>query len=59
MDTDLEEFGGHNSIDHSIDYFSSDEPWDNRKCSLKVLNLKENLFSSLNKCFNYLGLYSM
>jgi 1,4-alpha-glucan branching enzyme len=44
LDTDLEEFGGHNRIDHSIDYFSSDEPWDNRKCSLKVLHLKEIFF---------------
>ena len=43
LDTDDEEFGGHKRIDHSVDYSTFNEPWDNRKCSLNVI-LKKNYF---------------
>jgi len=36
LDSDSAEFGGHNRLDHSVDYLTSDEGWDGRKCSLKV-----------------------
>jgi hypothetical protein len=36
LDTDDAQFGGQQRIDHSVDYLTFDEQWDNRKCSLKV-----------------------
>ncbi|XP_048728649.2 1,4-alpha-glucan-branching enzyme-like [Ostrea edulis] len=36
LDTDAENYGGHKRLDHSVDFFTSDDPWDNRRCSLLV-----------------------
>ena len=36
LDSDDENFGGHKRLDPSVDYFTSNDGWDNRRCSLKV-----------------------
>lgn len=36
LDSDAEEFGGHKRLDHSVEFFTSDVPWDNRRCCLKI-----------------------
>lgn len=36
LDSDSSEFGGHKRLDHSTEFWSRDEPWDNRPCSLQV-----------------------
>lgn len=36
LDTDAEQYGGHKRLDHSVDYFTANDPWDNRRCSLMV-----------------------
>jgi len=36
LDSDAEEFGGHKRIDHSTDFFTQPEHWDNRENSLNV-----------------------
>lgn len=36
LDSDAEEFGGHKLIDHSTDYFTSNEGYNNRPHSLMV-----------------------
>lgn len=36
LDSDAEEFGGHKLIDHSTDYFTSNEAFNNRPHSLMV-----------------------
>ena len=36
LDSDAKDFGGHNRLDHSVEYFTSNDGWDNRKHSLKV-----------------------
>lgn len=36
LDTDAEQYGGHKRLDHSVDYFTANDPWDNRRCSMMV-----------------------
>ncbi|XP_070532672.1 1,4-alpha-glucan-branching enzyme-like [Ptychodera flava] len=36
LDSDAEEFGGHKLIDHGTDFFTYNEPWNNRGNSLMV-----------------------
>ena len=36
LDSDAEEFGGHRRLNHSTEFFTSTEQWDNRNNSLKV-----------------------
>ena len=36
LDTDDEEFGGHKLIDHNTDFFTKNEVFNNRPCSLMV-----------------------
>ena len=36
LDTDDELFGGHKRLDHSTDFFTTNDNFDNRRCSLKV-----------------------
>ncbi len=36
LDSDDEFFGGHKRLDHSVDFFTSNDGWDGRRCSLKV-----------------------
>jgi len=36
LDSDSEEFGGHKRLDHSVDYFTSNDGWDGRRHSLMV-----------------------
>jgi 1,4-alpha-glucan branching enzyme len=36
LDSDSAEFGGHNRLDHTVDYLTSAEGWDGRACSMKV-----------------------
>ncbi|XP_060072353.1 1,4-alpha-glucan-branching enzyme-like [Ylistrum balloti] len=36
LDSDAEEFGGHKRLDHSVEYRTSQEPWDDRQCSMMV-----------------------
>ncbi|XP_033752279.1 1,4-alpha-glucan-branching enzyme-like [Pecten maximus] len=36
LDSDAEEFGGHKRLDHSVEFLTSEEPWDNRQCSMMV-----------------------
>lgn len=36
LDTDAEQYGGHKRLDHSVDFFTANDPWDNRRCSLMV-----------------------
>ncbi|OWF54507.1 1,4-alpha-glucan-branching enzyme [Mizuhopecten yessoensis] len=37
LDSDAEEFGGHKRLDHSVENVTSEEPWDNRRCSMMKL----------------------
>lgn len=36
LDSDSEEFGGHKRLEHNTDFFTMNDPWDNRRCSLMV-----------------------
>lgn len=36
LDSDEGRFGGQNRLDHSTEYFTTDEPWANRRASLMV-----------------------
>lgn len=36
LDSDAEEFGGHKRLDHNTEFYTSNDPWDNRRCSLMV-----------------------
>lgn len=36
LDSDAEEFGGHKRLNHDTDFFTANDPWDNRRCSLMV-----------------------
>ena len=36
LDSDDDYFGGHKRLDHSTEFFTSNDGWDNRMHSLKV-----------------------
>jgi 1,4-alpha-glucan branching enzyme len=36
LDSDSKEFGGHDRLDHSVEYLTSNNGWDDRKCSLRL-----------------------
>ena len=36
LDSDAEQYGGHKRLDSSVDFYTTNEPWDNRRCSLMV-----------------------
>ncbi|KAL3842252.1 hypothetical protein ACJMK2_020286 [Sinanodonta woodiana] len=36
LDSDAEEYGGHKRLDHSVDYYTKNDPWDDRQCSMMV-----------------------
>lgn len=36
LDSDAEEFGGHCRLDHTVDFLTSDDSWDDRRCSMMV-----------------------
>jgi 1,4-alpha-glucan branching enzyme len=36
LDSDAEEFCGHKRLDHSTDFFTTNDGWDGRACRLMV-----------------------
>ena len=47
LDSDAEEYGEHKRLDHSLDFFTFDQCWDNRYHSLKVIFLYNTAFSNV------------
>lgn len=45
LDTDSEEFGGHSRLDHSTEFFTSNEGFDGRACSFKVSSFLSKNFN--------------
>ena len=52
LDSDAKEFCGHSRLDHSVEYFTSNDGWDNRKYSLKVY-IDEFILTLLGSFFNF------
>eukprot|EP00301_Raphidiophrys_heterophryoidea_P022227 c6435_g1_i1.p1 GENE.c6435_g1_i1~~c6435_g1_i1.p1 ORF type:complete len:710 (+),score=151.41 c6435_g1_i1:216-2345(+) len=43
LDSDREEYGGFNRYDLATDYFTYEEPWNNRRCSMMVYTISRTM----------------
>ena len=52
LDTDATEFGGHGHLDHTVEFYTFPEPWDNRNNSALVC---EKNITVMTKVLNHLS----
>ncbi|KAK3104154.1 hypothetical protein FSP39_024874 [Pinctada imbricata] len=58
LDSDSGENGGHKRLDHNVDFFTQNDPWDNRRCSMMVCPITLLKTNALLHCIHFLFAYT-